>query len=153
VDDYGNKVQIGQQQDVTEYLLNFMERLEEGLNEVPPEMNQHVRVSTYLKRKPDDENGERSESFFEDTAVSTMMDESTEGTVVAGAGHASGEEAGYSKIDDSFFQHVKPQLNDPVVQKKAHLNTIYENLFGSHITVTKLLNKETGKEKIISKHK
>jgi hypothetical protein len=39
VDDYGNKVQIGQQQDVTEYLLNFMERLEEGLNEVPPEMN------------------------------------------------------------------------------------------------------------------
>ena len=32
-------------------------------------------------------------------------------------------------------------------------NTIYENLFGSNITVTKLLNRENGKESIISKHK
>ena len=91
-----------------------MERLEEGLNEVPPEMNQHVRVSTYLKRKPDDANDERSESFFEDTAVSTMMDESSQGTIVASDSRASGEEPGYSKIDDSFFMHAKPQQNDPV---------------------------------------
>ena len=59
-----------------------MERLEEGLNEVPPEMNQHVRVSTYLKRKPEDGNNERSESFFDDIAQSTMIDESTEVTEV-----------------------------------------------------------------------
>lgn len=33
VDDDNNRQQVGQQQDVTEYLLNFMERLEEGLGE------------------------------------------------------------------------------------------------------------------------
>ena len=34
----------------------------------------------------------------------------------------------------------------------SHVNTIYENFFGSHITVTKLLNKDTNLEKVISKH-
>ena len=34
----------------------------------------------------------------------------------------------------------------------AHTNTIQENFFGSYITVTKLLNKETNQEKVISKH-
>ena len=61
----------------------------------------------------------------------------------------------YSKIDDSFFVHAKPLEANPVGQKagSAHKNTIYENLFGSNITVTKLLDKQTGKEKIISKLK
>lgn len=43
----------------------------------------------------------------------------------------------------------------PPVQAKAieaFKNTIYENFFGSHITVTKLRNKDTNVEKIISKH-
>jgi hypothetical protein len=38
-----------------------------------------------------------------------MMDESSEGTIIASAERASGEEPGYSKIDDSFFMHAKPQ--------------------------------------------
>jgi hypothetical protein len=33
VDDMGVKLPVGEEQDVTEYLLNFMERLEEGLSE------------------------------------------------------------------------------------------------------------------------
>lgn len=33
-----------------------------------------------------------------------------------------------------------------------YMNTIYENFFGSHTTVTKLRNKDTNEEKVISKH-
>lgn len=52
VDDDNNRQQVGQQQDVTEYLLNFMERLEEGLGEEAQETSQHLRVSEYVKRQP-----------------------------------------------------------------------------------------------------
>lgn len=34
VDDFGRKIDVGSQMDVVEYLLNFIERLEEGLDEV-----------------------------------------------------------------------------------------------------------------------
>lgn len=34
VDDYGNKIDVGAQQDITEYLLNFLDRLQEGMLEV-----------------------------------------------------------------------------------------------------------------------
>jgi len=33
VDDFGRKIDVGSQMDVVEYLLNFIERLEEGLDE------------------------------------------------------------------------------------------------------------------------
>ena len=33
VDDFGKKIDVGDQMDVCEYLLNFIERLEEGLGE------------------------------------------------------------------------------------------------------------------------
>lgn len=33
VDDFGRKIEVGSQMDVVEYLLNFIERLEEGLDE------------------------------------------------------------------------------------------------------------------------
>lgn len=33
VDDFGKKLEIGNQMDISEYLLNFIERLEEGLGE------------------------------------------------------------------------------------------------------------------------
>lgn len=36
VDDFGRKIDVGSQMDVVEYLLNFIERLEEGLDEQPP---------------------------------------------------------------------------------------------------------------------
>ena len=35
VDESGRQCPVGEQQDSMEYLLNFMERLEEGLSEVP----------------------------------------------------------------------------------------------------------------------
>ncbi len=35
VDDFGRKIDVGSQMDVVEYLLNFIERLEEGLDEQP----------------------------------------------------------------------------------------------------------------------
>jgi len=33
VDDFGNKIQIGDQKDIGEFNLNFLERIEEGLGE------------------------------------------------------------------------------------------------------------------------
>ena len=33
VDDFAKQIQVGSQMDVVEYLLNFIERLEEGLGE------------------------------------------------------------------------------------------------------------------------
>jgi len=61
---------------------------------------------------------------------------------------------GYSQVDDSYFNHAATQDNPPIAPRayENHNNTIYENFFGSHITVTKLLNKETMLEKVISKH-
>lgn len=55
---------------------------------------------------------------------------------------------GYSHIEDSYFNHAATQ-DLPPVQAKAldtYKNTIQENFFGTHITVTKLLNKDTNKE-------
>jgi len=37
VDDFGNQIQVGSQMDAVEYLLNFIERIEEGLGEEKPE--------------------------------------------------------------------------------------------------------------------
>ena len=34
VDDFGNKFNIGDQQDIVEYFLNFLDRLQEGILEV-----------------------------------------------------------------------------------------------------------------------
>lgn len=90
-----------------------------------------------------------------------MINESQEMTEEERAARLSNEvgkdpaDPSYSRIDDSFFVHAKPQENDPVMMKSKsdYTNTIYENLFGSHITVTKLKNRETGQEKILSKHK
>jgi len=41
VDDFGRKIDVGNQMDVVEYLLNFIERLEEGLDEVPSSEKSH----------------------------------------------------------------------------------------------------------------
>ena len=35
VDDFGKQIQVGLQMDAVEYLLNFIERIEEGLDEAP----------------------------------------------------------------------------------------------------------------------
>lgn len=39
VDDFGKQIQVGSQMDAVEYLLNFIERIEEGLGEGKPEKN------------------------------------------------------------------------------------------------------------------
>jgi hypothetical protein len=36
VDDFGKPIQVGSQMDAIEYLLNFIERIEEGLGEEKP---------------------------------------------------------------------------------------------------------------------
>ena len=77
-----------------------------------------------------------------DTAVSSINNTSSE-EQKDGPGFSREIDPSYSKIDDSFFVHVKPQEANPVGSKAGseHTNTIYENLFGSNITVTKLLDK------------
>lgn len=131
--------------------MNFMERLEEGVNEDSNNVTKHLRVSTYRKGA-DGEAASSSESFL------------TDNTDIAQSTEVSGEESkistgdpklpGYSQIDDSYFVHAAMQDNPPIAVKPfdKHTNTIYENFFGSHITVTKLFNKETNQEKVISKH-
>ena len=49
VDDSGHKCPVGEQQDSMEYLMNFIERLEEGLGEDSSRVTQHLRTSTYQK--------------------------------------------------------------------------------------------------------
>ncbi len=39
VDDFGKDIQVGSQMDAVEYLLNFIERVEEGLGEGKQEQN------------------------------------------------------------------------------------------------------------------
>ena len=38
VDDFGRKIDVGNQMDVVEYLLNFIERIEEGIDEKKDEV-------------------------------------------------------------------------------------------------------------------
>lgn len=87
-----------------------MERLEEGLHEIPPDMNQHVRVSEYLKRKPSsNEDGNPHDSILVDTAVSTMINESDNTSMSENIREARvsntkiESDPSYSKIDDSYF--------------------------------------------------
>ena len=77
VDDSGYPCPVGDQQDSMEYLMNFMERLEEGLGENSTNVTKHMRVSTYKKNiEPGQDNP--SESFLtedsNDIAQSQMMD-------------------------------------------------------------------------------
>lgn len=136
--------------------MNFMERLEEGLSEESGDVLKHLRVSTYQKKS-----GDASESFLTDDsemAKSTVVsnDDAIGVSINAAGSQQENKDAlpGYSHIEDSYFQHAAPQDKPPVQAKplNSFLNTIYENFFGSHITVTKLLNKDTNKEQIISKH-
>jgi hypothetical protein len=62
---------------------------------------------------------------------------------------------GYSGIDDSFFVHAATKELEPIQAKtlKDFTNSVHENFFGSNIIVTKLVDKDTGKERILSKHK
>ena len=106
VDDSGYKCVVGEQQDSMEYLMNFMERLEEGLSENSSAATKHLRVSTY--KKGSSEIGDNpSESLLMDNA--SDLAESTEVGSENGAAQelqSTGRAAtlpGYSHIDDSYF--------------------------------------------------
>ena len=50
VNDDGQVVNFGQEKDSTEYLLNLIERIEEGLNEEPPETSSRIAQSTIIQK-------------------------------------------------------------------------------------------------------
>ena len=80
-----------------EYLLNFMERLEEGLSEDSSKIGSHMRVSDFQKR-----DSEVSESFLTDNSSigqSTMVDSQRNSS----AASENPSMPGYSHIDDSYF--------------------------------------------------
>ena len=64
-----------------EYLLNFMERLEEGLSERSSDVQKNLRVSMYLRQ-------------VSSTVSDSILTESTE---------EPNHNEGYGHIDDSFF--------------------------------------------------
>jgi hypothetical protein len=49
VDDDGKLVKFGQEKDSTEYLLNLIERIEEGLAEEPPETSYRIAQSMVIR--------------------------------------------------------------------------------------------------------
>ena len=51
--------------------------------------------------------------------------------------------------------HAATKELEPIQAKTMEdfTNSVHENFFGSHIIVTKLVDKDTGKERILSKHK
>ena len=78
-----------------EYLLNFMERLEEGLSEDSSKIGSHMRVSDFQNRV--------SESFLTDNSSigqSTMVDSQSNPSSAASENPSM---PGYSHIDDSYF--------------------------------------------------
>ena len=79
VDDSGYPCPVGDQQDSMEYLMNFMERLEEGLGEDSSNITKHMRVSAYKKNQHAQDNP--SESFLTEDdsnmAQSTIIDDTT----------------------------------------------------------------------------
>ena len=42
VDDKGNRLPFGEERDSTEYLLNLIERIEEGVQEESPQLNERI---------------------------------------------------------------------------------------------------------------
>ena len=100
VDDTGHPCPVGEQQDSMEYLLNFMERLEEGLGETAANVSSHMRVSEYQKKTGP------SESFLTDS--SDLANSTFAGSDATGTEGDSDQErkpslAGYSHIEDSYF--------------------------------------------------
>ena len=58
VDDFAKQIQVGSQMDVVEYLLNFIERLEEGLGEDKLKDANNSNSSTKVNKKHQSSLGE-----------------------------------------------------------------------------------------------
>ena len=121
VDDSGYKCQVGEQQDSMEYLMNFMERLEEGVGEDSSNITKHMRVSTYMKHFVDGGNNPH-DSFLttDDSDIARSISEDTADQ--SNAYTINGDEPkipGYSHIDDSYFVHAATQEKPPIAPR-AH---------------------------------
>lgn len=110
VDDFGKKIDVGNQMDVVEYLLNFIERLEEGLGESP----QPVSANTSSK----------------DTTRASDMDISLDLSI--GAKMDSPEDEENNPLYTSYMVNTEPVDARPLRPKEFHEYTdkIGENFFG-----------------------
>jgi hypothetical protein len=121
--------------DVVEYLLNFIERLEEGLDEVQPPAPSN--------------NSAQSQSIFSsdtslDLSYGSPMDEPDEVLPVLPL-----------DTHQSYMQNTAPVDAQPLRAKEynEYTDRINENFFGEQTMVTKLVNKVTNKERLISRIK
>ena len=106
VDDSNVSLPIGQEQDVTEYLLNFLERMEEGLGEKTPCLDRQESL------KP----AQNEDEFPWDD-----MDEHQ-------------KQRGVSFISESYYQNAEKDEGKPIVRPKnmnEYNNSIFENFFGA----------------------
>lgn len=140
-----------------EYLLNFLERMEEGFGETSDDKMQHMRMSDYINSNPktgdSDRNTQASSDNNSESSIAVSINESQikrTGSLIEYK-YPSLE----GPIDDSFFVHAAVKDEAPVGSKRLNefTNSVYENFFGSNTMVTKMANKDTGEERIISKHK
>lgn len=104
VDGFGRKIDVGSQMDVVEYLLNFIERLEEGLDEQPQSCS----------------TAENSPASY----LSNQLDISI--------GMAIGEQERGSILNESYMLNVMPVDDAPVSMKEYYefTDSIAENFFG-----------------------
>ena len=63
MDEFGNKVEVGDQKDIGEFMLNFLERIEEGLHEQPPDA--YVKYSTVESNNATNESPMSASSTFD----------------------------------------------------------------------------------------
>jgi len=126
VDDFGRKIDVGSQMDVVEYLLNFIERLEEGLDEA---------------KQPASEDSTQFQSDISlDLSIGVPIDEL--------------EDFKFNKFA-SYMENVAPVDALPLRAKefKDYTDTIEENFFGEQTMVTKLVNKVSNDERLLSRIK
>lgn len=131
VDDFGKSIDVGNQMDVVEYLLNFIERLEEGLGEAPKAKEVQSEAST-----------QRDSIVDLDTSLDMSVGERVEGQAPP-------------DFYNSYLQNTAPVDARPLQPKQfnEYTNKIGENFFGEQTMVTKLVNKEKGTERLISRIK
>lgn len=144
VDDDGKLVKVGQEKDSTEYLLNLIERIEEGLAEEPPETSIRVAESMLIQKREIQKPVETKKAAAPDWKFDDEDDESTEARSLTTQQNFL--------MEESYFQHSKPTEDEPIRPKETYTNSIYENFFGQNTTITKLFNKETHEERFISKN-
>lgn len=124
VDDFGRKIDVGSQMDVVEYLLNFIERLEEGLDEA---------------KQPASEASTQSDISL-DLSIGVPIDEP--------------EDFKFKRFA-SYMENVAPVDALPLRAREYidYTDTIKENFFGEQTMVTKLVNKVSNHERLLSRIK